>query len=166
MTQPIFGGWAPGTTETRLREELDDNKVEVACVGPSGERLVRYAAIMNMRNRAAGRTGMGAVMGAKKLKAIAVRGSQRPAVADAGRRQGDCVVGGQGVQDQQRRELNWACWARPAWWPSQEFAGGLPTSNYRSGTFAHAEAISRRAHGRDDPGRSRYLLRLRRALQA
>ena len=58
------------------------SKVEVACCGQAGEKLVRYAAIMNMRNRACGRTGLGAVMGSKNLKAIAVRGTQRPPVAD------------------------------------------------------------------------------------
>ena len=77
--------WGQGAweTETLLRAELGDKKVEVACCGQAGERLVRMAAIMNMRNRACGRTGLGAVMGSKNLKAIAVRGTQRPAVADS-----------------------------------------------------------------------------------
>ena len=58
-----LGSWE---TETRIREELGDNKVEVACCGQAGENLVRTAAIINMRNRAAGRTGLGAVMGSKE----------------------------------------------------------------------------------------------------
>ena len=132
-----LGAW---DTETRLREELEDKKVEVACVGPSGERLVRYAAIMNMRNRAAGRTGMGAVMGAKKLKAIAVRGSQRPAVADPA---GVKAIASLGAKEYKTNngvnELGVLGTAGVV--AEQEFAGGLPTSNYRSGTFAHAEAI-------------------------
>ena len=58
-----------------IKSELGDPKVEIAMIGPAGEKLVRIAAIMNMVNRANGRTGMGAVMGSKNLKAVAVRGS-------------------------------------------------------------------------------------------
>ena len=68
--------------ETLIREELEDDKVEIAQIGPAGENLVRYAAIMNMSNRANGRTGMGAVMGSKNLKGVAVRGKNRPELAD------------------------------------------------------------------------------------
>ncbi|MGC9332978.1 MAG: aldehyde ferredoxin oxidoreductase family protein [Anaerolineae bacterium] len=69
-------------TQSRLREELGDERVRVASIGAAGENLVLYAAIMNDHGRAAGRTGMGAVMGSKKLKAIAVRGKQRVPLAD------------------------------------------------------------------------------------
>ena len=69
-------------TQDRLREELNDQKLRVASIGPAGENLVLYAAIMNDHGRAAGRTGMGAVMGSKNLKAIAVRGKQRVPLAD------------------------------------------------------------------------------------
>jgi aldehyde:ferredoxin oxidoreductase len=76
--------WGLDTYETqqRLRDELDDQKVRVASIGPAGENLVLYAAIMNDHGRAAGRTGMGAVMGSKNLKAIAVRGKKRIPLAD------------------------------------------------------------------------------------
>jgi aldehyde:ferredoxin oxidoreductase len=78
------GLWGLDTYETqqRLRDELDDQKVRVASIGPAGENLVLYAAIMNDHGRAAGRTGMGAVMGSKNLKAIAVRGEQPIPLAD------------------------------------------------------------------------------------
>jgi aldehyde:ferredoxin oxidoreductase len=71
--------WGLDTYETqqRLRDELDDQKARVASIGPAGENQVLYAAIMNDHGRAAGRTGMGAVMGSKNLKAIVVRGNQR-----------------------------------------------------------------------------------------
>jgi aldehyde:ferredoxin oxidoreductase len=69
-------------TQQRIRDELGDQKVRVASIGPAGENLVLYAAIMNDHGRAAGRTGMGAVMGSKNLKAIAVRGKQRVPLAD------------------------------------------------------------------------------------
>lgn len=64
----------------RLREETD-SKAQIACIGVAGERGVRYAGVMQgglSHARTAGRTGMGAVMGSKNLKAIAVRGQQRP----------------------------------------------------------------------------------------
>ena len=54
----------------------------MAQIGPAGEKLVRFAAIMNMVNRANGRTGMGAVMGSKNLKAVVVRGTQTVKAAD------------------------------------------------------------------------------------
>jgi aldehyde:ferredoxin oxidoreductase len=75
--------WGLDTYETqqRLRDELGDEKVRVASIGPAGENQVLYAAIMNDHGRAAGRTGMGAVMGSKNLKAIALRGRQRVPLA-------------------------------------------------------------------------------------
>jgi aldehyde:ferredoxin oxidoreductase len=68
----------------RIRAETDP-KAQVACIGPAGENLVRFASIMqggNTRARAAGRGGMGAFLGSKNVKAIAVRGSARPRYAD------------------------------------------------------------------------------------
>lgn len=62
------------TTLEKLREQLDDKRIRVASIGPAGERLVRFANIGNDLEHYNGRTGMGAVMGSKKLKAIAVRG--------------------------------------------------------------------------------------------
>lgn len=64
-----------------IQEELQDEKVKIAVIGPSGEKLVRFAAIVDGR-RTAARGGVGAVMGSKNVKAIAVRGSKRVAVAD------------------------------------------------------------------------------------
>lgn len=76
--------WGKDTWETEdmLIEELDDPKIKAAYIGPAGENLVRFACVMNEKTRAAGRTGMGAVMGSKKLKAIAVRGTKGVKVAD------------------------------------------------------------------------------------
>ncbi|MFZ5634610.1 MAG: aldehyde ferredoxin oxidoreductase family protein [Bacillota bacterium] len=69
--------WGKDTWETTelIREELGDPEVKVACIGPAGENLVKFACVISERTRAAGRTGMGAVMGSKNLKAIAVRGT-------------------------------------------------------------------------------------------
>jgi aldehyde:ferredoxin oxidoreductase len=69
--------WGKGTQETDkvVKEKLGDDKVRVATIGPAGENLVKYACIINGKTHAAGRCGLGAVMGSKKLKAIAVRGT-------------------------------------------------------------------------------------------
>ena len=66
--------WGKATADTvdSIAEELNE-KIEVACIGPAGENMVRYAAVISMANRANGRNGMGAVMGSKNLKAIAVK---------------------------------------------------------------------------------------------
>ncbi|MHA1273989.1 MAG: aldehyde ferredoxin oxidoreductase family protein [Promethearchaeota archaeon] len=70
--------WGKNTRETinSIREELDDDKIRIACIGKAGENLVRYSAIINDEGRAAGRCGLGALMGKKKIKAIAVKGSK------------------------------------------------------------------------------------------
>jgi aldehyde:ferredoxin oxidoreductase len=69
-------------TQEQARAALDEPKARVACIGVAGENLVKMAAVMNDHGRAAGRTGMGAVMGSKNLKAIAVRGKARVPLAD------------------------------------------------------------------------------------
>ena len=76
--------WGLLTKETQaaIREELGDKRIRVAMIGPGGENLVPYACIMNGPFDAAGRGGLGAVMGSKNLKAIAVRGTGRPRVFD------------------------------------------------------------------------------------
>ncbi|MEM4613819.1 MAG: aldehyde ferredoxin oxidoreductase family protein, partial [Ignisphaera sp.] len=58
-----------------IKKEIRDEKAQIACIGPAGERLVKIANIIFNRSRAAGRCGLGAVMGSKNLKAIAVRGT-------------------------------------------------------------------------------------------
>lgn len=69
--------WGKTTTETQwaIREELDDEDIKSMVIGPAGENLVRFANVMTGIKNAGGRTGMGAVMGSKNLKAIAVRGT-------------------------------------------------------------------------------------------
>jgi aldehyde:ferredoxin oxidoreductase len=74
-------GKSPGETEDAVREELGDYYIRVAAIGIAGEKLSRIACIINDKTRAAGRTGLGAVMGSKNLKAIAMRGTRDVAVA-------------------------------------------------------------------------------------
>jgi aldehyde:ferredoxin oxidoreductase len=70
-------------TQTALRTELNDEKIQIAAIGTAGEHLVRYACIMAGLSDACGRGGLGAVMGSKNLKAIAVRGHNAPAIINA-----------------------------------------------------------------------------------
>lgn len=75
--------WGMNTEETEeaIREEIGDNKVKVACIGPAGEAKSTLAAIMHEAGTAA-RFGVGAVMGSKRIKAIAVRGTQEVEIAN------------------------------------------------------------------------------------
>jgi aldehyde:ferredoxin oxidoreductase len=69
--------WGKGTKETQaaIRAELGEGRAELAMIGPGGENMVQYACVMNGLKDAAGRAGMGAVMGSKKLKAVVARGT-------------------------------------------------------------------------------------------
>lgn len=78
--------WGQDTYQTQesILVFLNDPKTRISCIGSAGENLVKMAAIINDHGRAAGRTGMGAVMGSKNLKAIAFRGSQKIQLANPG----------------------------------------------------------------------------------
>jgi aldehyde:ferredoxin oxidoreductase len=134
-------GKITGEAERAIRQELGDEKIEVAQIGPAGEKLVRFACIMNMSNRAHGRTGLGAVMGSKNLKAIAVRGHGKINVADkaalvALAKRGAADIPNlpdmQSLQD----------YGTPGVVASQNATGTLPTRNYTSGTFEHSDQIT------------------------
>ncbi len=77
-------GLDTGPAQRMIRDELKDDKIRVALIGPAGENLVRYACVLNNLKHANGRTGMGAVMGSKNLKAVAVRGKKKLETADPG----------------------------------------------------------------------------------
>lgn len=136
--------WGLGTFEAhdRLREETDP-EAQVACIGPAGENQVRLAGVMiggAAHNRAAGRGGMGAMMGSKHLKAIVVRGSRKPTYPDPDRLRR--VV----------RDLNRAIRSRSEGMsltgtaggiPGAEHFGDLPLKNWREGSWPEgAKAIS------------------------
>ncbi len=132
--------WGKNTKETQdtIRAELGDDLIRVAGIGPAGENLVRIACIMNDLKDAAGRGGMGAVMGSKKLKAIAVRGHKRPEVAEPER----------------LKELRqWVLAHRELWSSFAEYgtgqameawvdAGNVPVRNFRDGEFPEVARIS------------------------
>ncbi len=75
-------GESTWTTETRIRARYGDPRIRIASIGVAGENLVRYACIICDRDRAAGRSGVGAVMGSKNLKAVAIRGTGSVSVYD------------------------------------------------------------------------------------
>ena len=127
-------GKTTGECQAAIFEELEDEKnIEVLQIGPGGEKMVRYASIINMCNRANGRTGMGAVMGSKNLKAVAVRGNNKPSIADS---------------DALKELVQWGAKEFPKSNVSalgkygtaitvgaQQDMGGLPTFNFNSGVF-------------------------------
>jgi aldehyde:ferredoxin oxidoreductase len=77
------GLWGKDTAETQtmIQKELNDPEIKVVCIGPAGEKMVRFASIITEMAASATRTGTGAVMGSKNLKAIAVRGTGTVGVA-------------------------------------------------------------------------------------
>ncbi len=135
-------GKITGDAEKMIRDELGDERIEVAQVGPAGEHLVRVAAIMNMSNRANGRTGLGAVMGSKNLKAIAVRGKNKklpmanPKAVHALAKLG----AGQVMQNPDMKGL--AEMGTAGVVSSQHMTGTLPTHNFNEGQFEDFEPIS------------------------
>lgn len=132
-------GRITGDAEDAIKAELDDEKIEVLQIGPAGEQQVRFAAIMNMSNRANGRTGLGAVMGSKNLKAIAVRGSARPEVADKKLLSDLARWGAQHLEGSGIAGL--AKYGTAETTGANQTIGSLPTFNYNSGVFAEWEAI-------------------------
>jgi aldehyde:ferredoxin oxidoreductase len=81
--RPAENLWGMTTVEAgdEIHKELGDTKIKIASIGPGGENLVKYASVMFENCHAVGRTGMGAVMGSKNLKAVAVRGTKGVQVA-------------------------------------------------------------------------------------
>jgi aldehyde:ferredoxin oxidoreductase len=80
---PEYKGKTVPETTKAIRQERKDYATQVAAIGPGGENIVHFAAIVSSGNRVNGRTGMGAVMGSKNLKALAVRGAFPVEVADS-----------------------------------------------------------------------------------
>ncbi len=144
----LWGKDVHATTDL-IKEEValeigkdEAEKVKVACIGPAGENLVRFAALLNDKNRAAGRGGHGAVWGSKKLKAIAVRGHMKPSVANpdkfrevvekASKKHKESPVTSEGLP-----KLGTAILVNII-----NKAGIFPTRNFKTGVFPGAEKIS------------------------
>ena len=132
--------WGKMTKETQesIRREVEDENARMALIGPAGENLVSFACIMHGTHDAAGRGGLGAVMGSKNLKAVAVRGNNAPA-----------VVNPDGV----RRVSTWLKENMDLVKSFRDFgtggaielfeqAGNLPSHNFREGRFPAVDEIS------------------------
>ena len=135
-------GRAPHEAQDAIRSEFGDSRIRVLQIGKGGENLVRYACVTNELRHFNGRTGMGAVMGSKNLKAIAVRGSGRYAeiafdpdkVAQLGKHL---------AKSFRDHPLGWALHEKgtPAGVGLLNAAGILPTRNFRQGAFEGVEGI-------------------------
>ncbi len=136
--------WGKTTLEVDkiLQEELGDKKIEIAQIGPAGEKMARFGAIMNMSNRAWGRTGTGAVMGSKKLKAIVVRGTTKVQPADKKRLQTISRMGGKELKPSGMAAFGKYGTAGVVL--PQQGDGGLPSYNWDTGVMSleDAEMIS------------------------
>ena len=133
-------GQVTGEVDAAVRQELGDDKIEVLQCGPGGEAGVRFACLINMSNRANGRTGMGAVMGAKNLKAIAVRGRKRPSVAD---RKALAALARWGAENFESSDVySMGLHGTADVLAFQNEVGGLPTRNWSSGVFEGWERLT------------------------
>ena len=135
-------GKITGEVEDLILAELGDKLIRIAQIGPAGENLVRYACIANELNEVAGRTGMGAVMGSKRLKAIAVRGKTPVKIAD---QRGLLAMAKwvSGTMDEKHRAFHE--FGTGAAMQGKSLEGGMPVLNYRLGaadTIAKVDAIA------------------------
>lgn len=132
-------GTSAQETEASVRAELRDAEVRVAAIGQAGENRVRFATISN-EGRHAGRGGVGAVMGAKNLKAIALRGRHRTAVADPSGV--EAIAAGLRRQSLSSVTAKYREIGTVANLSVFNRLGTLPTRNFQQSTFEHAEALS------------------------
>jgi len=134
--------WGRFTAEVEdaIREELGDQRIHVLQCGPAAEKGVLFGALVSNANRVNGRGGMGTVMASKNLKAVAVRGRSRPALAD---REGLKALAKWGVDHLKTSGVaGMRLLGTSIFVLGQSRVGGLPTRNWSSGTFEGAEAIS------------------------
>ncbi|MDH5713680.1 MAG: aldehyde ferredoxin oxidoreductase family protein [Candidatus Bathyarchaeota archaeon] len=134
--------WGKDSLQTGelIIEEIGDENVCSATIGPAGENLVRFASITNDRYRQAGRTGMGTVMGSKNLKAVAVRGTKRIEVSNLEKLMKVCQdiykeCQGAGAEA-------YRTYGTPVMVLVQNHIAALPTRNWQQSTFEMAENIS------------------------
>lgn len=135
--------WGRGVwdTEDGLRKELGIPELRVAAIGPAGENLVRFACIMNDKHRAAGRSGVGAVMGSKNLKAVAVRGTGGIEVADPAAFMDSYWRMEHDMRDHPGRQ-SFGEFGTAATIDMTQAFGGLPTRNFQEGQFEAYENLN------------------------
>ncbi|MFN2286295.1 MAG: aldehyde ferredoxin oxidoreductase family protein [Anaerolineae bacterium] len=135
--------WGKTTKETQtlIREELGEKRAELTMIGPGGENLVQYACVMGGLKDAAGRTGMGAVMGSKKLKAVVVHGTTSVKGMDQETIMAMARRAAQEVKEEKR-----AAWASKAGTGGTSLEGGIlsgnmPVRNFRDGEFPEISGL-------------------------
>jgi aldehyde:ferredoxin oxidoreductase len=133
-------GKSPQETEDAIRKELKDFYIRVASIGVAGEKLVRIACVINDKSRACGRTGLGAVMGSKNLKAVSVRGSKDIVVANKDRMLELVKIQHERMKGPAARKY------RTLGTPENVLVlnalGAMPTNNFTGAVFAGADKIS------------------------
>ncbi len=133
-------GKETGEVEDALREELGTKKFHMVQIGPAGEKMSLLANVMSDTSRANGRTGMGAVMGSKNLKAVVVSGRKKPPAADPKKLTELARWGAENFEDSDVYGMGIFGTAEII--PGKNKRGGLPSFNYSSGYFEGAEKIS------------------------
>jgi aldehyde:ferredoxin oxidoreductase len=134
--------WGKDTHETTdiLKGETSEG-ARVACIGPAGENLILMASIMNDKHRAAARSGVGAVMGSKNLKAVVVMGNKNPPMTDeAGMRELSVTVSKE-VGADVKKGSNLRTYGTAYVPQVTNTLGILPTHNFLQGTFEHVDKI-------------------------
>ncbi len=128
------------TTDLLVAET--DSKAKVACIGPAGEKGVLFASIMNDKDRAAGRSGVGTVMGAKNLKAVVVRGKGRIPLADEARfKEFNTQILNRFKAEVKKNPLGLTINGTAGVVVATQNFGVLPTKNWQQGTFDGWESI-------------------------
>jgi aldehyde:ferredoxin oxidoreductase len=138
------GTWGQDTAVTtdRLLEEVGDERAKVACIGPAGEKLSKIACIINDRARAMGRSGVGAVMGSKNLKAVVVRGSAAWTPKDPEGLREALRVGMQKIKENGVTSQGLPTYGTAVLVNIINAAGSYPYRNFQSGTMAEADRQS------------------------
>ncbi len=137
----LWGKTVFETTDALLEEVGEDAKI--ACIGPGGEKLVLFATVMNDKHRAAGRSGLGAVMGSKNLKAVTVYGTNSVQVAKPKEFFEICKKSRKMLKDHPVTGEGLPTYGTQILVNILNQSGGLPTRNWRDGgIFEHAEDTS------------------------
>jgi aldehyde:ferredoxin oxidoreductase len=134
-------GLKTGPVEEILKQELGDKKIEVLQHGPAAEKGVIFSSLISMANRNNGRTGMGLVMASKNLKAVVVRGKNKPTLADSKALIALNKTGPKILPDNPDMP-GLAAEGTATVVLFQNTTGTLPTHNYNKGQFEHCEDIS------------------------
>lgn len=134
-------GMTISETEDALLEETD-SRARVAAIGPAGERLALIAAIMNDKHRAAARSGVGAVMGSKNLKAVVVRGTRRVLLAEPNQMRALCRQVYSEVREAVKKGSALHDYGTAYVPEVTHELGILPTRNFQTGRFEGVEEIT------------------------